>query len=98
MPQMLLNDRQRHAAWIIHEAQVWRRQCTRVHFASSAAIARSRPSFQPPSENPWARTGFPARLVNRSAASASTRSDSRVTCDLANGSIYLRTGTADSCI
>ena len=52
-------------AAIIHDAHVWRRSCTRGDFVSPAALARSRPGFQPPLKNSWERTGLPAPLVNR---------------------------------
>src|SRR6185312_14247724 len=52
-------------AWIIHDAHVWRRSCTRGDFVKPAFIALSRPGFQPPLKNSCARTGLPAPFVNR---------------------------------
>ena len=51
-------------AWIIHDAHVCRRSCTRGDFVSPALLAASRAGFQPPLKNSWARTGLPAPLVN----------------------------------
>lgn len=52
-------------AWIIHDAQVCRRSCTRGDFVNPAFMALSRPGFQPPLKNSCARTGLPAPFVNR---------------------------------
>ena len=45
--EMLLDDRKGTPAAIIHDAEVWRRSCTRGDLVNPAIMALSRPGFIP---------------------------------------------------